>query len=171
MGKDNIDTIPGVDPSVNQPAVALGPKSFSEDPREAPFTQEAIDNVRFRVQLAEMASLVVHSTKRWLEGKDEEYVAPVKEGVEHVWFPRPTTSAYASRTGNPPADVDRPAHLRGKHLVIDWDEVGPEAWAMVAEAMMEHVRSKYSSSRSRYAGLISNVTMADVAKYVRPARG
>lgn len=40
-------------------------------------------------------------------------------GVKHLWFPDDNLDRYGLRDGNPPADVDRPKHMRGLRLEID----------------------------------------------------
>lgn len=69
------------------------------------FTQEYIDRVRSRVTLHLIRSVLMRatSTKIW-----------------HIWFPNPKTEKhYELRYGNPPHDVERPQHLKGKILSID----------------------------------------------------
>lgn len=37
---------------------------------------------------------------------------------KHLWYPRPTHTAYELRRGEPPPDKRRPAHLRGLDLRV-----------------------------------------------------
>lgn len=51
-------------------------------------------------------------------------------GVAHIWFPEPYADHYELRDGNPPADSQRPKHMRGLKLHLDiWDP-----WELVSFA-------------------------------------
>lgn len=97
----------------------------------APWSQEAIDLVRIRVMGVIVAQAVA---KGW-----ESTV----KGVRHLWFPEPNTQNRLLRDGNPPADCDRPKHLRGMNLVIDLDDIPPEVWDSAREKLAAHIKSKY----------------------------
>lgn len=71
-----------------------------------PFRQREVDEVRWRV-LINWARTVIHM--RW-----------GNVPVMHLWFSKPgDIDDYELRSGNPPADADRPKHLRGLRLEVD----------------------------------------------------
>jgi hypothetical protein len=56
-----------------------------------------------------------------------------KIGIYHLWFPRDDYAEYELRKGNPPADVERPAHLKRRNLVIDLELCPQDAWDFVCD--------------------------------------
>lgn len=44
-------------------------------------------------------------------------------GMRHLWFPTMDTLVYELRTGNAPANRDRPNHLRNLRLEVDATEI------------------------------------------------
>jgi hypothetical protein len=81
----------------------------SEDPRDRVVTQEKVDEVRANVT---MRTLV--GTYRRLESVD-------KWPVQYLWYATDDMCKVEIRDGNPPADRDRPKHLKGVQLVLDYD--------------------------------------------------
>ena len=79
-------------------------KLGAEAVRGGRLTQESVDFVRLRVMRA-------ISTNDLTPGE--------KLKVSHLWFPRDDVNAYELRMGNPPADSQRPKHLRRLRLEID----------------------------------------------------
>jgi len=75
-----------------------------------------VDYIRFRI----IQALVNGQLKRMqLPPVHEQYLEKPDLGVKHIWFPEDNMDRYELREGNPPADVDRPPHLRGLDLEID----------------------------------------------------
>lgn len=72
------------------------------------FSQKAIDPIRMRV--------LFHLVRAILDGHTER-------AVRHLWFPEENLDLYIMRKGNPPADDDRPNHLKGLRLHIDPEKV------------------------------------------------
>ena len=71
--------------------------------------QWEIDCVRMRV-LSSIVNLAVKSAQK---GHAWDL------SVRHLWFPENEVNIYQVRDGNPPADRDRPKHLRGYRLEVD----------------------------------------------------
>lgn len=78
------------------------------DPREHCITQERVDHIRAKTTMNTIFDAYVH--------KDFS----VYRQVQHLWFSKDDIRGVAVRDGNPPADVDRPPHLRGVQLVMDY---------------------------------------------------
>lgn len=75
-----------------------------------PLNQEQIDIER-------MAAVI--STIKTELARAKKYQRPVDFSVCHLWFPTNNINAIEFRKGNPPADADRPKHLRGFRLEVD----------------------------------------------------
>jgi hypothetical protein len=90
-----------------------------------PFRQEEIDQIRTAVIMQCLVTAVIAEERR--------------PKVRHLWFPRASVSAYELREGNPPADSERPLHLRGKRLEVDVGEISPET-ARAVRAMLKRRR-------------------------------
>ena len=74
-------------------------------------TERGVRLARMRASVALLYSIVYEEmqTKK----------RPPRQPVRHLWWPRDDMAIYELRDGNPPADVDRPAHLKGYRLEID----------------------------------------------------
>lgn len=79
----------------------------SEDPRDFVLTQERIDHIRAQTTMKTL--LKAYETGLW----------DVASKVQYLWFPENDIRKLEVREGNPPADQDRPAHLRRLQLVMD----------------------------------------------------
>ena len=79
-----------------------------------PITKMALEIIRIRVTTACLITAV----------EDNERKQPVR----HLWFPEDNVNRYELRLGNPPADSDRPRHLRGLQLVIDIRDIPQDVW-------------------------------------------
>jgi len=95
-----------------------------------PLTKQAVTMTRFRICVALLYTAVYESMRT---GKP---VASKGQPVRHVWFPHDDAAAYELRTGNPPAEVDRPPHLRGFRLEIDMGVIPKD----VVDAVRRHLR-------------------------------
>lgn len=96
------------------------------DPRRVePLTPRGIEHTRIRVTLACLISAVEKGVR--------------KPRVRHLWFPQDNVNRYELRDGNPPADVDRPKHLRGQSLVIDIGVIPADVWDAV-KTQRKHAR-------------------------------
>lgn len=69
-----------------------------------PFNQKTVDRIRYRVWLHWIRSVIDNG---------------IISAMRHIWFPSRDLNVYEMRMGNPPADIDRPPHLRGLRLEID----------------------------------------------------
>jgi len=78
--------------------------------RVIPLSQQQIDYVRYRA----LQSIITVELCKAMEGED-----PDLEARYHLWFPEDNVNHYLLRDGNPPADIDRPKHLRGYRLELD----------------------------------------------------
>ena len=107
---------------------------MEKDPRKrVHMNQENMYLVMMRVMSNLVVTHHVHDKMHELIGK-----------VYHLWFPeRGNMERYQLRTGNPPADVDRPDHLKGKDLVIDLTTVPDGMMDRIKERLRGHERSKY----------------------------
>ncbi len=88
------------------PKETVLPVYLTEDKK---LSANKIDEVRLRVMLA-----FADTQKRIIREGGEPDKRP-----KHVWFPEDNVNAYELRTGNAPADGERPAHLRGYDLHMD----------------------------------------------------
>ena len=80
--------------------------------KNIPFTQENIDWIRFKT-ISNLVKSAITQIERQLP-------RTVKlNGKQHLWFPNANFEIVELREGNAPADVDRPGHLKGKHLFVD----------------------------------------------------
>lgn len=114
--------------------------------------QREVDIVRIRVLASCLATAVMNGEK--------------KVPVRHLWFPEERVTYYRLRDGNPPADVDRPKHLRGLRLEIDIGEI-PEAVADAVKARL----AKAIADRNEPTSIIKLVKDPDVIDAVsREAR-
>lgn len=78
-------------------------------PRDTFVHQATVDAVRLRV----LKAWIVTQKERIEFGQRPDF------GVKHLWFETNNIDRYVMRDGNPPADSERPKHLRGIHLEID----------------------------------------------------
>lgn len=82
-----------------------------------PVTRRGVEKARIRVTFACLISAVERGERH--------------PPVRHLWFPEDRISLYHLRDGNPPADQDRPPHLRGHRLAIDIGEIPQDVWDAV----------------------------------------
>ncbi len=75
-----------------------------------------VDVIRFRVIQALVGGLM---KRMELPPVHEQYLEKPDLSIHHIWFPEDNMDKYELRAGNPPADADRPPHLRGLDLEID----------------------------------------------------
>jgi len=120
--------IDGFDPSVDL-----------DDPREHCITQERVDVIRARVTMETLLDAYRHN--------DFEVV----NTLQYLWFPENDIRKIEVRTGNPPAEQDRPEHLRRIHLVMDHAHAPAELRLLVQEAAagMRRVHKKQLKSGNR----------------------
>lgn len=101
------------------------PKLKCAQPGETvPLSQWEIDVVRMRVIKARVDHMVFM--------KMNHNVAPDLK-TKHLWFPEDNVNIYELREGNPPADKDRPKHMRGLRLEIDVENLPPRIVDALAE--------------------------------------
>jgi len=93
---------------------------------KAPVTQPRVDAARLRV----LRSFIDEAYQLMLVQQDYSvYLRP-----HYLWFPdRDNVNEVELRMGNPPADRDRPKHLRGLELVVDVQCWPPAIKARLAE--------------------------------------
>lgn len=107
----------------------------SPDPRDRLISPDKLKWVKYRVTLG----CLIGAHQRGLDASRK--ALPVR----HVWFPKNDITKYELRTGNPPADQDRPEHLRGLNLVIDIGVVPPDVWEAVKYNYSEKKRVRKES--------------------------
>lgn len=131
------------------------------------FNQHAIDLVRTRVMNFAMAQEVARLEKKYVQEGVTEY--PALEGVFHLWFPEPNSANYELRTGNPPADDprDRPKHLLGKRLALDYSKVTEAQWAAAAARLATVMRSRFGKTVHWVDAIASKGIITDVGAMVR----
>ena len=116
-----------------------------------PLTRRGIEKVRIRVTLACLVTAVEKKQR--------------KPPVRHLWFPEDNLNKYSLRDGNPPADVDRPKHLKGHHLVIDLGVIPRKVW----DAVKEQRRSarRMSAEPSRMVDLVDDPRIIEHVRNLR----
>lgn len=75
-----------------------------------PLSQPRVDMVIFRCIVSKLEAL----SEGLAKGIDQNV-----DQIFHVWFPQDNVNKYSLKKGNPPADSQRPKHLRGLNLVVD----------------------------------------------------
>lgn len=93
-------------------AAKQGPQKKEEEGPRVPgghLSQERIDLEIARA----LRNLANNAANDYANGR------PQDRSVKHIWFPTPDPRVIEMRQGNPPPDSERPAHLKGKWLVID----------------------------------------------------
>ncbi len=78
--------------------------------RVVPLDQEKIDIERMMAVIQVIKSELARA---------ESTQTPVNFGVRHLWFPKNNVNIIELRDGNPPADADRPKHLRRFDITVD----------------------------------------------------
>lgn len=74
--------------------------------------QKDVDAIIMRVLRAK-----IHALKE--KAERGERIVESDYAVKHLWFVNDALMPRAIRWGNPPADSDRPKHMRGLNLVVD----------------------------------------------------
>lgn len=96
-------------------------------------SQEAIDLERARVMLTRIEQCLISGDLYRLH----------REEVTYLWWPTNRIHAYELRTGNPPANADRPKHLRHKRLELDYSVI-PDwmKYAMIPGGLVSRILDK-----------------------------
>lgn len=115
-------------------------RSMDRRRQPEPVTRRGIEKARIRVTLACLVTAVEQGVR--------------KPPVRHLWWPEDNINKYALRDGNPPADVDRPKHLRGQHLVIDLGVIPRPVWEAV-QRQRKHAR-RAAAEPSRMVELVDD---------------
>lgn len=102
-------------------------------PRRQPITRKNLEQTRIRVTFACLLAAVEKGQR--------------KLPVRHLWFPEDNANKYSLRDGNPPADVDRPKHLKGRRLVIDLGVIPREVWVAVKKQRQQAKRGTAEPTR------------------------